>query len=79
MLAATDIGTLIERRADVRGGRPVVAKTSVSVHRIAGWYKLDLSPEEIADNHSSSRFQPPARRLRLTRRLGRSFVTRSVT
>ncbi|MPY90943.1 MAG: DUF433 domain-containing protein [Luteitalea sp.] len=50
MLAATDIGTLIERRADVRGGRPVVANTTVSVHRIAGWCKLGLSPEEIADN-----------------------------
>jgi hypothetical protein len=29
---------------------PMVAGTSVSVQRIAGWYKLDLSPEEIAEN-----------------------------
>jgi hypothetical protein len=27
-----------------------VAGTSVSVQRIAGWYKLGLSPEEIAEN-----------------------------
>jgi hypothetical protein len=28
----------------------VVAGTSVSVHRIAGWYKLGFSPEETAEN-----------------------------
>lgn len=50
MLAATDIGSLIERRPEHRGGRPVVAGTSVSVHRIVGWYKLGFSPEEIAEN-----------------------------
>ena len=27
-----------------------MAGTGVSVHRIAGWYKLGLSPEEIAEN-----------------------------
>jgi len=51
MIAATDIGTLIERRPEVRGGRPIVAGTGVSVHRIAGWYKLGLSPEEIVANY----------------------------
>lgn len=50
MLAITDIGALIERRPETRGGRPVVAGTGVSVHRIAGWYKLGSSPEEIAEN-----------------------------
>lgn len=51
MLAEIDIGTLIERRPELRGGRPIVARTGVSVHRIAGWYKLGLSPEEIAENY----------------------------
>ena len=50
MLATTDIGALIERRPQVRGGRSVIAGTGVTVHRIAGWYKLGLSPEEIAEN-----------------------------
>jgi uncharacterized protein (DUF433 family) len=50
MSTVTDIGSLIERRSGFRGGRPVVAGTSVSVQRIAGWYKLGLSPEEIAEN-----------------------------
>ena len=50
MPTVTDIGNLIERRNEVRGARPVVAGTSVTVHRIAGWYKLGLSAEEIAEN-----------------------------
>jgi uncharacterized protein (DUF433 family) len=50
MSTVTNIGSLIERRSGFRGGRPVVAGTSVSVQRIAGWYKLGLSPEEIAEN-----------------------------
>jgi uncharacterized protein (DUF433 family) len=51
MLAEIDIGTLIQRRPELRGGRPIVAGTGVSVHRIAGWYRLGLSPEEIAENY----------------------------
>jgi uncharacterized protein (DUF433 family) len=43
-----DIGTLITRTPDVRGGRPRVAGTGVTVRRIVGWYKLGLSAEEIA-------------------------------
>jgi uncharacterized protein (DUF433 family) len=44
-----DIGTLIERRPEIRGGRPCIAGTGVSVERIVGWYKLGLNPDEIAD------------------------------
>jgi uncharacterized protein (DUF433 family) len=51
MLAGIDIGTLIERRAELRGGQPIIAGTGVFVHRIAGWYKLGLSPAEIAENY----------------------------
>jgi uncharacterized protein (DUF433 family) len=70
MIAATDIGTLIERRPELRGGRPIVAGTGVSVHRIAGWYKLGLSPEEIVENygHPSPR---STRRSRTTTPTGR--------
>ena len=49
MPTGTDIGSLIVRSADVRGGRPRVAGTGVTVWRIVGWYKLGLTPEEIAD------------------------------
>ena len=44
----TDIGTLIVETPDIRGGRPRIAGTGVTVQRIVTWYKLGLSPEEIA-------------------------------
>ena len=44
-----EIGTLIVRTADIRGGRPRVAGTGITVQRIVSWYKLGLTPEEIAD------------------------------
>lgn len=46
----TDIGSLIVESADVRGGRPRIAGSGVTVQRIVGWYKLGLTPEEISDN-----------------------------
>jgi uncharacterized protein (DUF433 family) len=49
MADVVDIGTLIVRTPEVRGGRPRIAGTGVTVERIVGWYKLGLSPEEIAD------------------------------
>ena len=45
----TDIGVLIVRSPDIRGGRPRIAGTGVSVRRIISWYKLGFSPEEIVD------------------------------
>lgn len=45
---AVDIGTLITHTSGVRGGRPRIAGTGVTVLRIVGWYKLGLDPEEIA-------------------------------
>jgi len=44
-----DVGTLIIRTPEIRGGRPRIAGTGITVQRIAGWYKLGLSPEEIAE------------------------------
>ena len=43
-----EIGTLIDRDPGVRGGRPKVAGTGLTVRRVVGWYKTGLSPEEIA-------------------------------
>jgi uncharacterized protein (DUF433 family) len=48
MAAAVEIGTLIDRDPRVRGGRPRIAGTGVTVMRIVGWYQLGRSPEEIA-------------------------------
>jgi uncharacterized protein (DUF433 family) len=47
--AAVEIGSLIEIDPEIRAGRPCLAGTGVSVHRIVGWYKLGLTPEEIAE------------------------------
>jgi uncharacterized protein (DUF433 family) len=47
MPTVTDIGSLIVRSDDIRGGRPRVAGTGVTVRRIVGWYKQGLTPEEI--------------------------------
>ena len=48
MATLTDIGTLLAQTPDICGGRPRIAGTGVSIRRIAGWYKLGLTPEEIA-------------------------------
>jgi len=48
MAAVTEIGTLIDRDPAIRGGRPKIAGTGISVARVAGWYRMGLSPEEIA-------------------------------
>jgi uncharacterized protein (DUF433 family) len=49
MAVITDIGAFIVRSPEIRGGRPRIAGTGVTVRRIVGWYKLGLNPEEIAD------------------------------
>lgn len=45
---STEIGTLIVRSPEIRHGRPCIAGTVITVHRIAIWYKLGYTPEEIA-------------------------------
>jgi len=50
MTTVTDIGSLISRRPEIRGGRPCIAGTGVSVRRIAVWHNMGLIPEEIAQN-----------------------------
>ena len=41
------IGSMIETTPGICGGRPRIAGTRVAVHRIAGYYRLGYSPEEI--------------------------------
>jgi uncharacterized protein (DUF433 family) len=47
MATITEIGSLISRQPGLRGGRPCVAGTGVSVRRIAQWHNMGLIPEEI--------------------------------
>jgi uncharacterized protein (DUF433 family) len=48
---AVEIGALIVSTPDVLGGRPRIRGHRVPVHRIAGWWRLGLSVEEIAAKH----------------------------
>ena len=48
MASVTEIGTLIDRDPTIRGGRPKLAGTGLTVSRIAAWYRRGLTPEEIA-------------------------------
>ncbi|HXM43334.1 MAG TPA: DUF433 domain-containing protein [Bryobacteraceae bacterium] len=51
MTSAVEIGSLIDRDPAIRAGRPKIAGTGVSVRRVAGWYKMGMSPEEIATQY----------------------------
>ena len=48
MASVVEIGTLLERDPEIRGGRPKIAGTGLMVRRIVGWYKMGMNPEEIA-------------------------------
>jgi uncharacterized protein (DUF433 family) len=48
MALGVEIGTLIEREPGIRGGRPKIAGTGVTVGRLVGWYKMGMSPEDMA-------------------------------
>ena len=43
-----EIGSMISRTAGIKGGTPHIAGTGVTVRTIVRWYKLGMSPEEIA-------------------------------
>src|ERR1039457_7159545 len=48
MASCIEIGSLIDRDPKIRGGRPKIAGTGLTVSRIAGWYNRGISREEIA-------------------------------
>ena len=47
MTETINIGTLIDHSPDVHSNRPKLAGTGVTVRRIAGWYTLGCTPEDI--------------------------------
>lgn len=46
-----DIGSLIVSTPEIRHGRPHIAGTRITIHRIVTWYKQGHSPEQIADEY----------------------------
>jgi uncharacterized protein (DUF433 family) len=51
MISAIAIRSPTDRDPAVRAGRPKIAGTGVTVMRVAAWYKMGLSPEEIATQY----------------------------
>jgi len=51
MVGAIEIGSLIDRDPAIRAGRPKIAGTGVTVVRVAAWYKMGLTPEEIVTQY----------------------------
>lgn len=49
MVVTQTLEGLIVRDPTLRGGRPIIAGTGVTVRTVVGHYKLGLTPEEIAD------------------------------
>ncbi len=45
---SVEINSLLTRSPEIRHGRACVAGSRTTVHRIAVWYRMGLSPEEIA-------------------------------
>lgn len=48
MATVTEISSLLSVDPAIRAGRPCIAGTAVSVHRIASWHNMGLIPEEIS-------------------------------
>ena len=51
MVEGIEIGSLIDRDLAIRAGWPKIAGTGVTVMRVAAWYKMGLTPEEIATQY----------------------------
>lgn len=49
----SDLGSMIVRTPAILGGKPRIAGHRVGVHRIAGWWKVGLTVEEIGERLST--------------------------
>jgi uncharacterized protein (DUF433 family) len=50
---ATELDSIIVRSLDILGGKPRLKGHRVGVHRIAGWWKLGLTVEQIGERLST--------------------------
>jgi uncharacterized protein (DUF433 family) len=50
---ATELGAMIVRTPGILNGKPHICGHRVGVHRVAGWWKLGLSIEEIGEELAS--------------------------
>ena len=49
---SVEIGSIIVRNEKVRGGKPHIAGTGITVHRLVRWYKQGFTAEQIADEYA---------------------------
>ncbi|MCP5099066.1 MAG: DUF433 domain-containing protein [Chloroflexi bacterium] len=49
-MVTQSLESMIFINPQLRGGRPIIAGTGVTVRTVVGHYKLGLTPEEIADD-----------------------------
>src|SRR5437764_12672727 len=52
-MPATELGSMIVRTPGIIGGKPHISGHRVGVHRVAGWWKIGLSIEEIGERLST--------------------------
>ena len=50
---ATELDAMISRTPGILGGKPCVRGHRIAVHRVAGWWKLGLTIEEIGERLST--------------------------
>lgn len=53
-MVSQSLESMIITNSQLRGGRPIISGTGVTVRTVVGHYKLGLSPEEIADEMNLS-------------------------
>ena len=52
-VAATELGDMIVRSPDTLNGKPRISGHRIGVHRVAGWWKMGLSIEEVGQRLSA--------------------------
>ena len=50
---ATELGAMIIRTPGILGGKPCMRGHRIGVHRVAGWWKLGLTIEQIGERLST--------------------------
>ena len=50
---ATELGAMIVHTPGVLGGKPRIKGHRIAVHRVAGWWKLGLTIDEIGERLSA--------------------------
>ena len=50
---ARELGTMITRTPGILGGKPCIRGHRIGVHRVAGWWKLGRSIDEIGEELST--------------------------